>query len=135
MTQKGWGAIAIVLVILIVGILAAIAIVVFTGQSRKAYDAGAKQTLDTAQTAIETYRVDHGDFCGATVADLQAIEPTLNDAGSLSVSSCDSGDAQTYVLAVHSASTDGTAYTLTYADGLMARTCAPAGNGCANGTW
>ncbi len=133
--ESGFTLIELLVVILIIGILAAIAIVVFTGQSRKAYDAAAKQTLDTAQTAVETYRVDHGGFCGATVAQLQSIEPTLTDASSLSVSSCTGGDPETYAVSVRSNSTDQTGYTLTYTDGQLARTCAPTGDGCVNGTW
>ena len=66
---------------LILGTLAAIAIPSFFNQREKARDADAKFDVRTAQTALEAYATDHGgSYVGATVAELENIEPTLNDA-------------------------------------------------------
>jgi type IV pilus assembly protein PilA len=62
-------------VILIIGILAAIAIPSFLSQKSKATDASAKELARTAQTTAETYATDHGDtYKGMTIGELQAYE-------------------------------------------------------------
>jgi type IV pilus assembly protein PilA len=69
-------------VMLILGLLAAIAIPSFFNQRDKARDADAKEQVRTAQTAIETYATDNdGSYTGASAADLVAIEETLTDLG------------------------------------------------------
>ena len=65
--------------ILIIGILAAIAIPAFLNQKGKAYDSNAKSDARTAQTAEETYFTDNNAYTG-TVTDLTNIESTLNSA-------------------------------------------------------
>lgn len=127
----------LLIVILIIGALAEIAIPAFLGQASKAHDAAAKSDLHTAQTAIETYRLDHGNYCGARPSDLVAIEATLVEANSLTVGTCAGGDKTAYTLSVTSRSSSGTVYTLSVAGGITDRTCAPQGEGgCAQGgTW
>jgi type IV pilus assembly protein PilA len=66
-------------VILIIGILAAIAIPAFLSQKNKAYDSSAKTMAQTAQTAAETFSTENGGaYSFTTPAQLQAIEPSLN---------------------------------------------------------
>jgi type IV pilus assembly protein PilA len=76
-------------VILIIGILAAIAIPSFLGQQDKGTDAEAKSTVITAAKAMETCATDaNGSYTGCSASSLIAIEPTLSDSGSrLSVTS------------------------------------------------
>jgi prepilin-type N-terminal cleavage/methylation domain-containing protein len=135
--ERGFTLVELLIVILIIGVLAEIAIPAFLGQAAKANDAAAKSTLRTAQTAIESYRIDHGDYCGARPSDLVAIEATLVQANALTVNTCAGADPNAYALSVTSRSSIGTVYTLTVTDGVASRTCStPGQGGCApGGTW
>ena len=65
--------------ILIIGILAAIAIPALLSQKNKAYDSSAKTLAQTAQTAIETYSTENnGNYSSGTAAKLKEIEPSIN---------------------------------------------------------
>ena len=80
-SESGFTLVELLVVMLILGLLAAIAIPSFFNQRDKAKDADAKESVRTAQTAIETYATDHnGTYVGASAADLVAIENTLTDA-------------------------------------------------------
>jgi type IV pilus assembly protein PilA len=79
-SEAGFTLVELLVVMLIIGLLAAIAIPAFFNQRDKAKDASAKEAVRTAQTAIETYQTDNnGSYTGADNAKLIAIEPTLND--------------------------------------------------------
>jgi type IV pilus assembly protein PilA len=83
-SDSGFTLVELLVVMLILGLLAAIAIPSFFNQRDKARDADAKEQVRTAQTAMETYATDHdGEYDSGTVAntDLAAIEPVLNDVG------------------------------------------------------
>src|SRR5919106_5939112 len=80
-SESGFTLVELLVVMLILGILAAIAIPSFFNQRDKARDADAKESVRTAQTAIETYAIDNnGEYTNATTAALVKIEQTLNDA-------------------------------------------------------
>jgi type IV pilus assembly protein PilA len=88
--ESGFTLVELLVVMLILGLLAAIAIPAFFNQRDKARDAEAKSAVRTAQTAIETYATDHdGSYVGATsdpsspydASSLQNIEQSLGDVG------------------------------------------------------
>jgi type IV pilus assembly protein PilA len=75
--DSGFTLIELLVVILIIGILAAIAIPSFLNQRIKGQDACAITMAKQMQTAIKTTQVDKGDYAGAVVASLTAVEPTI----------------------------------------------------------
>jgi type IV pilus assembly protein PilA len=76
--ESGFSFVELLVVILIIGVLAAIAIPSLLGQKSKAYDAAAKELVHSAATTAETYASDHGgSYAGMSRTELQKYEPTL----------------------------------------------------------
>ena len=93
--EGGFTLVELLVVMLILGLLAAIAIPSFFNQRDKANDADAKAGVRTAQTAMETYSTDNdGSYAGATVAILEDVEETLTDVDISAVAST----ADTYTI-------------------------------------
>ena len=130
--EEGFTLVELLVVMLILGILAAIAIPSFFAQRDKARDADAKAAARTAQTAIETYATDNGgSYLGADPAGLEAIEETLV-AGDLAVVAA----ADSYT--VTATSSTGETFSIgRNAAGDTSLTCATAGDGgCpSSGDW
>ena len=128
--ESGFTLVELLVVMLIIGILAAIAIPSFFAQRDKATDSDAKSAARTAQTSIETYATDNdGSYALATPADLEDIEATL-DASKLAVTS----DADTYTVTA----TSDTGNTFSIArdvNGDTALTCTGDGGGCNDLHW
>jgi type IV pilus assembly protein PilA len=81
--ESGFSLIELLVVILIIGILAAIAIPAFLNQRGKGDDADAKSVAITAAKAMETCATDqNGSYADCSMASLLDIESTLRNAGS-----------------------------------------------------
>jgi type IV pilus assembly protein PilA len=131
--EDGFTLIEILVVIMIVGVLAAIALPSFFSQRDKAHDAQAKTNLVTAQKAIEAYFTEERSYVAASMTapngprSLRAIEPSLNNAP---VPTIAAQTKDTYSLEVLSTSSDPVTYAIARAsDGVISRTCSPAATG------
>ena len=131
-SESGFTLVELLVVMLILGLLAAIAIPAFFNQRDKARDADAKADVRTAQTAIETYATDNGGSYATADADaLKEIEPTLNDSINLALSGL---AEKTYTITVDS-EVDGQSFTISRnAAGVLDSACTEEGKaGCPTG--
>ena len=60
--SKGFTLIELLIVIIIIGILAAIAFVAYNGSQNKAHEAAAQSTLSEVQNKLEEYNADNGNY-------------------------------------------------------------------------
>jgi type IV pilus assembly protein PilA len=131
--DEGFTLVELLVVVLIIGVLASIAMGAFLSQRGKAQDANAKASASTAAKAMEAWGTDHGGYGGATAADLTAVEPSLSSARGLTVVTT----VKTYTVSVDSAGQGGSFSIERRATGELVRSCTRPGAGsCAtDGSW
>src|SRR5438045_9712881 len=117
--ESGFTLVELLVVMLILGLLAAIAIPAFFNQRDKARDAQAKVYDRTAETAMETYATDNGGvYTGANAAALVNEESTLSGA-TISAVTVPAGapDTTNKSYKVSVTSSTGNVFTITRHDG------------------
>jgi type IV pilus assembly protein PilA len=134
--QDGFTLMEILVVLLIIGILAAIAIPSFTSQTARANDAAAKTQVGTLETTIKAFAMDNsGSFEGATLAKLEAIEPTLKDSTTAVAKEVTEATSTGFEIESEAVGSKDV-YKLVSVNGEVTRSCAPRdAGGCAGGSW
>jgi type IV pilus assembly protein PilA len=133
--ERGYSLIELLVVILIIGILAAIALPVFLGQSRKGQDASAKSDARNAVSQVETCFIDEQDYSNCDEETDRAMYSSEIDWDKITVATSGIG---TDIFRIDAVSRSNNHFLITKKDdGRFERTCtAPGTGGCpSDGSW
>jgi type IV pilus assembly protein PilA len=146
-SEAGFTLVELLIVMLILSILASIALPAFFNQKTKAGDTKAKEYAHTAEVTLETYATANGasGYENATIAKLKEIEPSLNSAGTFTVTgSGGTGNPTSTGYQITVTSTTGNTFSVKNVSGVFTFTCTVTaatsrggcpGSGTTAGTW
>lgn len=130
--DEGFTLIEILVVILIIGILAAIAIPSFLGQQQKAQDTSAKSDARSLVEHVESCFTASSDYTRCTTAQMDETGlPIGSGQGQVDVT-----DTTSTSYTVTAKSKSGGTFTITHGtNSTMRRDCSGGTKGCNNGSW
>jgi type IV pilus assembly protein PilA len=131
--QEGFSLIELLVVILIIGVLAAIALPAFLGQREKGQDASAKSAARNLVSGMESFYASNKTYQGAeNDDDVKKIGVLGNGDGQASV---EASGSNSYIVVGHSAS--GNKFFITKSGSTVNRTCEDTNKGAcpSNGKW